>query len=236
MKLSIVIPVYNEENNIKKLLKKIEEVDLGKVKKEIILIDDYSTDGSREILRGLSGKYVKLFQDRNNGKGAALKAGIKAAKGEIIIFQDADLEYYPEDYVKLLQPILDKKTDITFGTRFVNQKFMLFGKNRTMHSTHWIGNKFLTLTFNILYGSKLTDAEPCYKMFRSNILKSINVKSNRFEYDIELMCKLAKRGYKIIQLPIKYKPRKSNEGKKINWKDGIIALLTMLKYRHNPVF
>ncbi len=231
MKLSIVIPVYNEAKTIKELLKRINQVDLRKIRKEIILVDDFSTDGSRKVIEKLDKKYIKVFQPRNMGKGAALKAGIKISSGDFIIFQDADLEYDPNDYKKLLEPILDKKTNISFGTRFVGQEFKLFGKHKTMHSTHWIGNKFLTLAFNFLYGTKLTDVEPCYKLFRSSILKSIKVNTNRFEYDIELMCKLVRKGHKIMQLPIKYNPRRFEEGKKINWKDGVAALLTMVRNR-----
>ncbi len=227
-KLSIIIPVYNEAKTIEELLRRISNLNLGSIKKEIILVDDFSTDGSRDVIEKLSKKYVKIFQPRNIGKGAALKAGIKASTGDFVIFQDADLEYDPNDYKKLLKPILDKKTNISFGTRFVGQEFKPFGKHKTMHSTHWVGNKFLTFAFNSLYGTKLTDVEPCYKLFRSSILKSIEVKTNRFEYDLELMCKLVKKGHKIIQLPINYSPRKFEEGKKINWKDGVIALWTMV--------
>src|SRR3989338_8740181 len=181
MKLSIIIPVYNESKTINELLRRISKVNLGKIKKEIILIDDFSTDGSRKVIEKL-----------------------------------------------------DKKINISFGTRFVGQELKLLGKSRTMHSTHWIGNKVLTLAFNFLYGTKLTDVEPCYKLFRSNVLKSIDVKTNRFEYDIELMCKLVKKGHKIVQLPIRYSPRRFEEGKKINWKDGIVALWTMIKNRLTP--
>jgi len=231
MKLSIIIPVYNEKNTIKELLKRIDAVDLGKVSKEIILVDDFSTDGSRDILRKLPEKYAVVFQPKNMGKGAALKAGIVKSTGDWIIFQDADLEYDPNDYKKLLQPVLDGKAKITFGTRFAGQEFVLFGKNKTIHTTHWFGNKMLTIAFNILYGTKLTDVEPCYKLFDAKILKSIPVKTDRFEYDIELMCKLVRKGHTIMQLPISYKPRKFEEGKKINWKDGIIALRTMIRFR-----
>src|SRR3989338_9370683 len=230
MKLSIVIPVYNEAKTIKELLRRINEVGLGKVEKEIILVDDFSTDGSRDVIKKLDKKYVKIFQPKNIGKGAALKAGIKAATGDFIIFQDADLEYDPNDYKKLLKPILGGKATITFGSRFSKQS-KLIPKKRTMHPLHWVGNQRLTFIFNILYGTSLTDAEPCYKMFRSEILKGISVKSDRFEYDIELMCRLVKKGHKILQMPIKFHPRSFEEGKKINWRDGIKAAWVMVKYR-----
>jgi glycosyltransferase involved in cell wall biosynthesis len=231
VKLSIIIPVYNEAKTIKELLNRINNVDLGSIKKEIIIVDDFSTDGSREAIKRSDNKYIKIFQTKNMGKGAALKEGIKASTGDFIIFQDADLEYDPNDYNHLLSPLLHKKANISFGTRFVGKDFRLFGKRKTMHSTHWLGNKMLTFAFNVLYGTKLTDVEPCYKLFRNDILKNVNVKTNRFEYDIELMCKLVRKGHKIIQLPIKYHPRRFEEGKKINWKDGVVALWTMVRNR-----
>ncbi len=234
MKLSILIPIYNEKKTLQEILSKVEAVNIGTVKKEIILIDDCSTDGSRELIHSLEGNYIKLFLEKNRGKGGALKRGIKAATGDFIIFQDADLEYDPEDYISLLEPIVQQKTKIVYGSRFAFQKFKAFGKGKEIYPTHLIGNKILAFAFNLLYRTKLTDAEPCYKLFKSDIIKSVPVNANGFEYDIELMCRLARKGHKVIQLPIKYKPRSFLEGKKISWKDGFTAIKTMLKFRFLP--
>ena len=229
--LSIIMPVFNEKNYIKKIIEKVEKANIGDFKKEIIIVDDCSTDGSKDIIKKFKGNFVKIFFEKNKGKGAALKAGINAANGNLIIFQDADLEYDPNDYYSLMKPILENKTSICFGSRLVGKKFKLFSKDSTMHPLHWVGNNFLKMAFNFLYGTNLTDAEPCYKMFKSGVLKQISVIADRFEYDIELMCKLAKKGEKIYQIPINYNPRGFGEGKKINWKDGIKAFFTMVKFR-----
>ena len=208
----------------------IEKVNLGKIQKEIILVDDYSTDGSREIIRKLGNKYVKILLNKNQGKGAALKAGIKDSTGDFIIFQDADLEYDPSDYSKLLKPLIANDADIVIGSRFIGKKFVPFGKNKIPHRVHWIGNKGLNFIFNTLYNTTLTDVEPCYKIFKRDVLKNIEVASNRFEYDIELMCKAVKKGHKMVQLPIRFNPRSFKEGKKITWIDGIKAAYYILKY------
>ena len=178
----------------------------------------------------MKANFLKIFK-KNGGKGSALKEGIKAASGDFIVFQDADLEYDPNDFAKLLKPLLEKKANISFGSRFEGKKLVLFGKEKTMHPMHWLGNKFLLLEFKLFYGTNLTDSEPCYKMFKSEILKKTDIVSDGFEYDIELMCKIAKQGEKIIQLPIHYEPRGFDEGKKINWKDGVKAFFTMIKFR-----
>jgi len=234
VKLSVVIPVYNEKDTLQELLRRVERVKLP-LEKEIIVVDDFSTDGSREMVSMLPNRFLKILQPQNRGKGAALKAGIAVSSGEFIIFQDADLEYNPEDFTTLLQPVLRGETDMVFGSRFTDQHLALFGKERTMHLTHWAGNKALTLIFNTLYHTGLTDVEPCYKLFRSEVLRSVSVSADRFEYDIELMCKLVRKGYRVRQLPIRYAPRSFTEGKKISWKDGLVALRTMLQCRFSAV-
>lgn len=222
MKLSILIPVFNEKKTIREIIKKVEEV---KINKEIILVDDCSTDGSREILEKEKKKGKKVFfHNKNLGKGAALRTGFQHITGDYVIVQDADLEYDPQDYHKLIKPILDGKAEVVYGSRFT-------GERRNMFFHHWVGNKFLTLVTNILYNTTLSDMETCYKIFKSDVIKKINIKSNRFNFEPEITSKILKQGIRIYEVPISYTGREFSEGKKITWKDGISALWTLLKYR-----
>ena len=224
MKVSIVIPVYNEKDTILKILYQIENVDLKDIEKEIIVVDDFSTDGTREMLIGL-GNYKIIFHDKNKGKGAALKTGYEHATGQIIINQDADLEYDPQFYNELLKPILDNETKVVYGSR-------MLGKHTNMYFLHFLGNNVLTLATNLLYGCRITDMETGYKVFKKEVLKDISLKSDRFDFEPEMTAKLLKKGYKIKEVKIDFdNPRSFKEGKKITWKDGLMHFLYLVKYR-----
>ncbi len=227
-KISIIIPVYNEVNTIAKILEKIEEVNLHSLEKEIIKVDDDSNDGTREILRQLeeSNKYKVYFHAKNMGKGAAIRTALSYATGDIICIQDADLEYEPEDYVDLIKLILDDKADAAYGSRLSGGK-----PTRSFKFSHLIGNKFLTFLTNLLYDTTLTDMETCYKAFRSDGIKNITIKSNRFDFEPEITAKVLKRKYHLYEVPISYYGRDYEEGKKITWKDGIGAMRALIKYR-----
>ena len=229
MKVSIIIPVYNEEKTINKILDKVFKVKLF-LDKEIIVIDDHSTDNTLEILKKRNS-IILLQHEINKGKGAAIKSGFKKATGDIILIQDADLEYDPNDYPKLLKPILENKTKVVYGSRFLNKKLILFGENKTNLPLHWMGNKFLTFITSLLYRQKITDMETCYKVFKKEILDKIHIKSNRFEFEPEITAKISKAKYKIYEVPINYKVRSYEEGKKITVLDGIKALYYLIKYR-----
>jgi len=226
MKLSIIIPAYNEEATILKILRLIKKVYLGKIKKEIIIIDDFSTDKTREILKKIRDKNIKiLYHQRNFGKGYAIRTGLKEVTGDIVIIQDADLEYNPEDYKKLIKPIIDKKTKVVYGSRNLNKK------NRYSYLSFFLGGKLLTVLANFIYHIKITDEPTCYKVFSSDVLKQINLKCRRFEFCPEITAKISKKGFKICEVPISYYPRHKNQGKKINWRDGLEAVWTLVKYR-----
>jgi glycosyltransferase involved in cell wall biosynthesis len=224
MKLSVVIPVYNEKDTIREILRRVQDVDLPK---EIIVIDDCSTDGTREILQSLppSDNVKILFQPRNAGKGAALRAGFRQVSGDIVIIQDADLEYDPAEYPELIRPILKNKADVVYGSRFLS------GPHRVLFFWHSVGNRVLTTLSNMLTDLNLTDMETCYKVFRADILKQIKLRENRFGIEPEFTAKVAKARCRIYEVPISYAGRDYSEGKKISWKDGIAALFVILKYR-----
>ncbi|HEX8617910.1 MAG TPA: glycosyltransferase [Thermoanaerobaculia bacterium] len=228
--LSVVIPCYNERATVAELLRRVREVP---VEKEIIVIDDVSTDGSRDVVARLATEWPEirhLQQPVNMGKGAAIRRGITEARGEIVLIQDADLEYDPDDYPKLLQPIIDGHADVVFGSRFEGYP------RRVMLFWHRMGNTFLTFLSNMTTNLDLTDMETCYKVFRREVIQSIPLRSDRFGIEPEITAKVAKRGYRIFEVPIAYYGRDYWEGKKINWKDGFNALWTILRYGlfHDP--
>jgi glycosyltransferase involved in cell wall biosynthesis len=229
--VSIVIPVYNEAATLRRIVAAVEQAPVFDLRREIIIVDDCSTDGSREILDGLSGAYKILRHARNRGKGAALRTGFAAATGDIVIIQDADLEYNPDEYEVLLQPLMDGKADVVFGSRFLSGR-----PHRVLYFWHQVGNRLLTTLSNMLTNLNLSDMETCYKVMRREILDEIRPKlrSERFGIDPELTARLGRlarrRGCRIYEVGISYSGRTYAEGKKIGWKDGLSALGTILKY------
>ena len=224
VKLSIVIPVYNEKNTLSTLLSRVEAVDYDK---EIVLVDDCSTDGTREIVESYKNKtgYTVAIHPHNQGKGAALRTGFAQASGDVIIIQDADLEYDPKDYGKLLEPILDGRADVVYGSRFLG------GPHRVLFFWHYLGNMALTLMSNVMTNLNLTDMETCYKVFTRQVLDAIDLKCNRFGFEPEFTSKVAKQNFRIYEVPISYSGRDYAEGKKIGWKDGVAAIWFILRFR-----
>ncbi len=227
-KISIIIPVYNEIHTLEKILEKVENSQMQQLEKEIILVDDASTDGSRKILERYKqeNRYKVDFHAKNMGKGAAIRTALSHITGDIVIIQDADLEYDPDDYNELIKLIMDDKADVVYGSRLSGGK-----PSRAFKFTHLVGNKVLTFITNLLYDSTLTDMETCYKAFKADIIKGITIKSNRFEFEPEITAKVLKKKYRLYETSISYYGRDYHEGKKITWKDGITALIALVKYR-----
>ena len=224
MQVSVIIPCFNEKNTITKIIEKVENASV--ILKEIIIVDDFSTDGTREILERVNNPIIKIyFHPKNKGKGAALKTGFSKVNGDICIIQDADLEYDPIEYPKLIKPIIDNKADVVFGSRFKGD-----GAHRVVYFWHRLGNGFLTFLSNLFSNINLSDMETCYKVFRKEVIQSIRIKENRFGIEPEITAKVAKNNFRIYEVGISYYGRTYSEGKKITWKDGIIAIYCIIKY------
>ena len=224
MKLSIIMPIYNEKETLKKIVEKIQKVP---IEKEIIMVDDGSTDGTREIMKKYENvtNIKVIYHTKNMGKGATIRTAIKYITGDIVIIQDADLEYDPNDYLKLVMPIQNKEVKVIYGSRALNPE------NKHSYNRYLLGGKLVTFVTNILFSQRLTDEPTCYKVFDTTLLKSIFLKCKRFEFCPEVTAKIAKMGIKIKEIPISYYPRNFTEGKKIKWYDGIEAIWTLIKYR-----
>ncbi|MBX2860424.1 MAG: glycosyltransferase family 2 protein [Vampirovibrio sp.] len=228
-RISILVPVYNEVNFIRQILDKVMAVDFLGLEKEIIIVDDGSDDGTRDVVKALGEEnpaYKVFFHAKNMGKGAALRTALNYVTGDIVVIQDADLEYDPADYPELIRLIVEDRADAVYGTRLVPGKAV-----RAFNIWHYMGNKMLTLVTNLLYNTTLTDMETCYKAFRVDVIKSIRIRSNRFDVEPELTAKILKQGYHLYEAPISYYGRDPEEGKKITWVDGIWALQALLKFR-----
>jgi len=225
-KLSVIVPVYNERNTLPEIVRRMRAVELPDgIDREIIVVDDGSTDGTREVLKQLGDSTVRvIMHEHNKGKGAALRTAFQHVTGDYVLVQDADLEYDPQDWPKLVNPVLAGKASVVYGSRFT-------GERRNMLFLHWIGNRFLSLTTNILYNTTLSDMETCYKLIDNALLADMPLYADRFDIEPELTAKLLKRGARIYEVPISYAGREFDEGKKITWKDGFAALWTLVKYR-----
>jgi glycosyltransferase involved in cell wall biosynthesis len=225
MKLSIVIPVFDEKNTIAEVVHRVRQIDVG-MEKELLIVDDGSSDGTQDVLKTMDHPEVRIFfHKKNMGKGAALQTGFSNAGGDIVLIQDADLEYDPTDYPTLLAPILDGRADAVYGSRFLG------GPHRVLFFWHYVGNKLLTLLCNMFSNLNLSDMETCYKIIKRDYLDSITLKSKRFGFEPEVTIKLAKLKAKIYEVPISYSGRDYSEGKKIGWKDGIAAIFHILRFK-----
>jgi glycosyltransferase involved in cell wall biosynthesis len=225
-KLSVVVPVYNERNTLVEILRRMRAVELPDgIEREIIVVDDGSTDGTRDVLKQLGDSTVRvLMHDFSRGKGAAVRTAFEHTSGEYVLVQDADLEYDPEDWPKLLAPVIRGRARVVYGSRFT-------GERRNMLFLHWVGNRMLSLTTNILYNTTLSDMETCYKLIDADLLAQLRLRADHFDIEPEITAKILRRGIRIYEVPISYAGREFDEGKKITWRDGFAALWTLVKYR-----
>lgn len=222
--LSIIIPVYNEEHTIGQVLSRVASANQNDYRKEVIVVDDGSTDGTRKALKPWEKKVIVVYKEKNEGKGSALTAGLKYTTGDIVLIQDADLEYSPSDYPVLLTPFKNSQVNVVYGSRFL-------GPHLSTMFIYAQGNKFVTLICNLLYNSNITDMETGFKVFRKKVIEGITIRAKRFDVEPELTAKVLKKGYQIYEVPISYFGRKFSEGKKLTWRDGVVAVWTLIKYR-----
>ena len=222
--LSVIVPVFNERSTVAEIVRRMRSVELP-VEREIVVVDDGSDDGTGAVLTQLRDSTVRVIaHPHNRGKGAAIRTGLESATGDLVLVQDADLEYDPEDWPRLLAPVLKGRARVVYGSRFT-------GERRNMLFLHWVGNRFLSLITNVLYNSTLSDMETCYKLFDRRVLDGIRLQADRFDFEPEFTAKVLRRGIRIYEVPISYAGREMSEGKKITWQDGVTALWTLVKYR-----
>ncbi len=222
--LSVIVPVFNERGTVAEIIRRVRAVEVP-LSVEVIVVDDGSSDGTDKVLAALSDSTVRVVShDRNQGKGAAIRTGLGVARGDLVLIQDADLEYDPDDWPKLLDPILKGKASVVYGSRFT-------GERKNMLLLHWVGNRFLSLVTNLLYQSTLSDMETCYKLFDRRVIEGLVLVSNRFDFEPEITAKVLRRGYRIYEVPISYAGREMDEGKKITWRDGFAAVKALVKFR-----
>ena len=222
--LTVIMPVYNERTTVAEVIRRMRAVELP-VTLQVIVVDDGSSDGSDKVLRAIEDSTVRVIcHEGNQGKGAAIRTGMAEARGDLLLIQDADLEYDPADWPRLLYPILRGKARVVYGSRFT-------GERKNMLPLHWFGNRVLSLVTNVLYSSTLSDMETCYKLFDAQVLEGITIVSNRFDFEPEITAKVLRRGHRIYEVPISYAGREPDEGKKISWRDGFGALMALIKYR-----
>ncbi len=227
--LSVIVPVYNERATVAEVIRRVRTVDIP-LRVDVVEVDDASTDGTDKVLATIEDSTVRVMtHERNQGKGAAIRTGLVHAQGDLLLVQDADLEYDPEDWPRLLDPVLRGKAFVVYGSRFT-------GERKNMLPLHWVGNRFLSLVTNLLYSSTLSDMETCYKLFDRRVLDGITIVSNRFDFEPEITAKVLRRGFRIYEVPISYAGREPDEGKKITWRDGLGALRALIRFRFTRDF